>query len=64
MWGGQGGGLTGVLFPGIYIYIGFFSDAKQKLAKGFMSAADGLRESFRFAHTFSDDVKQEFGYKE
>ena len=50
-------------YRGFFSLAGFFSDSKQKLAKSFMSTADGLRESFRFAHTFSDDVKQEFGYK-
>ena len=42
---------------------GFFTDAQEKLAKTFKTAADSLRESFRFAHTTSEEVLQEFGYQ-
>lgn len=43
---------------------GFFTDASSKLAKTFKTAADGLRESFRFAHSTSEAVLTEFGYSE
>lgn len=43
---------------------GFFTDAQGKLAKAFKTAADGLRDSFRFAHTTTEAVLTEFGYSE
>lgn len=54
---GCDGGVMGAALPG------FFTDAQEKLAKTFKTAADGLRESFRFAHTVSEEVLQEFGYQ-
>ena len=43
---------------------GFFTDAQGKLAKVFKTAADSLRDSFRFAHTTTEAVLTEFGYSE
>ena len=44
--------------------VGFFTDSSSKLAKSFKTMADGLRESFRFAHTTAEAVLTEFGYSE
>lgn len=44
--------------------VGFFTDSTGKLAKSFKTMSDGLRESFRFAHTTAEAVLTEFGYSE
>lgn len=44
--------------------VGFFTDSKGKLAKTFRTLADGMRESFRFAHSTAETVLTEFGYSE
>jgi protein disulfide isomerase family A protein 3 len=56
--------LKGFLDHPEHSIVGFFTDASSKLAKTFKTAADGLRESFRFAHTTSEAVLAEFGHSD
>lgn len=58
VWCEGGGGVTVAIS-----LTGFFTGAQEKLAKTFKTAADSLRESFRFAHSTSEEVLQEFGYQ-
>jgi protein disulfide isomerase family A protein 3 len=55
-------GLKDFLKHSEHSIVGFFTDSSGKLAKTFKTLADGLRESFRFAHSTSETVLAEFGY--
>ena len=57
-------GLKDFLKHSEHSIVGFFTDSSGKLAKTFKTLADGLRESFRFAHSTSEAVLAEFGYTE
>ena len=43
--------------------IGFFSDKGSAFAKDYQKAADSLRDSFKFAHTYSEEVMKAAGDK-
>ena len=43
---------------------GFFTDVEGALAKAFGTVAGGLRENFRFVHSYEAAVLTEFGYSE
>lgn len=44
-------------------FIGFFSDKSSAFAKDYQKAADALRDSFKFAHTYSEEIMKAAGDK-
>lgn len=45
-------------------YTGFFTEEASKLRKAFTSAADSMRESFRFAFSTAKEVHEKYSYSE
>ena len=43
--------------------IGFFSDKASTFAKDYQKAADAMRDSFKFAHTYTEEVMKAAGDK-
>ena len=46
-----------------YFFIGFFSDEQSNENDRFQQVASALSDDFRFAHTFSAELAEEFGVK-
>jgi len=46
------------------VVIGYFGDSSSKLKEEFMKASDKLRESVSFAHTFSKEILDKYGFSD
>jgi len=47
----------------LMLFPGFFERRDSVISERYEMFASTLNENFRFAHTFSDDVLQHYGYK-
>ena len=48
----------------LVLSLGFFTSEDSKLKSAFMSAANALREDFKFGHTVSKDVAKQYELEE
>ena len=46
------------------VCVGFFASEKSDLRDAFMTAANSMREDFKFAHTTAPEVLEEYKYSE